>query len=312
MEHAFPSVRHLRHVVTDFPYFPALPPTLSFHGTVKLHGTNLGIVQDRADAPLQVQSRSRVLTREADNFGSWAFVHERLASFQSWFDRIRVELKVPPDSSVQLFGELAGRGIQKGMGISNVDKFVALFAASVDGKFQDWRRFADVQDEDNRVYNVSRFGTYELSVDAASPLDIEDRLKEMTEAVGQDCPAARYLGSRGAGEGIMWTCTDCDSTRLWFKSKCQAHSVRPVKAPIAESVDDMVQFVTEQRLLQGLEHLKEAGLDETIGNIGHFTRWVAKDVLKEEGQLLTTLQAKASTRAISAVANNWFKLRTLG
>lgn len=308
MEHTkFPSVRHLRHVVTDIPYFPALPQELSFEGTVKLHGTNLGIVEGRAGAPLQVQSRNRMLTQDSDNMGSWAFVHQRLGTFQRLLANIREDESVELECSVVVFGELAGRGVQKGVGIAHADVFFALFAVSIGGVFQDFRRFASLADEANRVYNVTCFGLYELSMDVSSPLECEDRVNKLTEAVGLDCPAAKYLGVKGTGEGIMWRCLDCDSTRLWFKSKSQAHSVRPTKAPVAECADDMLHFVTEQRLLQGLEHLKESGLDDSIGNIGRFTRWVSKNVMMEEGQLLTRNQEKASSRAISRVAGNWFK-----
>ena len=53
-------------------------PTLKFRGTVKLHGTNAGIVYDFETDDFTYQSRERVLTLTQDNAGfmQWAMNHE--------------------------------------------------------------------------------------------------------------------------------------------------------------------------------------------------------------------------------------------
>lgn len=42
-------------------------PVITFHGTVKLHGTNAGISFDPNTNELQAQSRNRIITPESDN-----------------------------------------------------------------------------------------------------------------------------------------------------------------------------------------------------------------------------------------------------
>jgi hypothetical protein len=298
-------------MASDLPYLPALPAEVRFEGTVKLHGTHIAIAQARAGAEVQVPSRNRKLSKAADNLGSWDFVHQRLPAFQRLLKKARTLAASHDEAAVVLHGELAGRGVQARVGVNQVDRFVALFAVSVDGAFQDFGGFGDLRDEASRVFNVRGFGTFEVTMDTRDPLACEDEVRTLTAAVGDACPAALALGASGKGEGIVWTCRECESTRLWFKSKADGFDVRPPKAPVPTDAEDFSRFVTPARLEQGLDHLRERGAPETIHSISLFTRWVVKDVLDEEGKLLSSAQAKAAAKGVARQAGAWFRSRVL-
>ena len=96
--------------------------------------------------------------------------------------------------------------------------------------------------------------------------------------VEQECPVAKKLGISGIGEGVVWTnITEhpmLENTHLFFKVKGQEHSVSHVTSLAmvdTEKVKNIAEFietvVTENRLKQGLEYLKEQHLDFNNENI---------------------------------------------
>ena len=317
----FPSIQHLRHLADTLAHFPDAPPDLRYLGTVKLHGTNMGVSQARAGAPVIAQSRNRLLSLEHDNRGTAEFVHERTDAFLRLFSAVRARAGAAPDAPVMLFGELAGRKVQSGVGISEAEKFCALFCVKVGDRYEDLEWYADVlRDEPSRIFNVLQFGRYEAVVRTADPLASEARLQELAEAVGRDCPAARFLGHPGRGEGIVWTCADVASERVWFKSKSAAYcaAVNAPKPPPPDTAelaklawDFAVTHVTEARLLQGLDHLVESErAPDRPESIGPFVKWVVEDTLKEEGGALTAAQARACRKEVASMAAAWFRCRT--
>ena len=61
-------------------------PTLTFTGTVKVHGTNAAIVRLK-DGTIYAQSRSRIITPTSDNAGFAAFVHLNQDKIEQMFQK---------------------------------------------------------------------------------------------------------------------------------------------------------------------------------------------------------------------------------
>jgi hypothetical protein len=302
---SFPEIKHLRHLADTLAYFPNAPDVLNYRGTVKLHGTNMCASQE-AGGDVRVFSRHRELGANKDNSGCHAWTMKRMPHFERLFEAVRSRSGCGDDVRVCIFGEFAGRGIQKRVGISAAEPFLAIFCVTIDGRRADLASFADLHDNEARIWNVLQFGTWDLLIRKADPMFVGSITEDLAERVGADCPAAKALGCPGAGEGIVWTCTDIDSSRLWFKSKCKAHSVcsAPPKKEKGKSDLQFAQefaeaFVTEARLEQGLQYLQEMGLDAVPGN---FIKWVVQDVVKEEGEC-----SKDCKDAVARKASVWFK-----
>ena len=134
----FLSIGELRNIVKDVRHFdPAAK--LTFTGTVKVHGTNTAVVI-HPDGTYHCQSRSRIITTEDDNlrFAAWVAANE--AEILHAATRIYGNLGVagPYSRDFVLYGEFAGRGIQKGVAVNDTDRFFYVFAAA-------WRKDEDCE-----------------------------------------------------------------------------------------------------------------------------------------------------------------------
>lgn len=337
----FPSIEQyrtvIRHVQTqtryagkdengDAIYDASKPlPTLKFRGTVKLHGTNAGIVYDVDTDSFTFQSRERVLSLTQDNAGFmlWAMSHEN-----DW--RYLVEnLSVPTDTkNIAIFGEWCGRGIQKGVAVSQLRKMFVIFAIKAidsegNGTWLDISEdeqclFCSDDPDDLSIQSIYDFPTYEIDIDFKFPEIAQNKMIEITEAVEAECPVGKHFGVSGIGEGVVWTCVSegWNDSGTWFKVKGEKHSASKVKTLAAvdvEAVENMRQFVksavTEARLEQGLDNLvREQLLPFEMKSMGDFIRWVYNDVLKEEMDTIVASQidTKKLGSAIANEARPWF------
>lgn len=333
----FPSIEQFRSVIRhvqqqtryagkdengDAIYDASKPlPTLKFRGTVKLHGTNAGIVYDVATKELTYQSRERVLSLTQDNAGFmlWAMSHEN--DWRYLFEN----LSLPSDKQVAIFGEWCGRGIQKGVAVSELPKMFVVFAVKViDANDKStWLDISDETDlimgeEEDRLYNIHSFPTYEIDIDFKFPEIAQNKMIEITEAVEAECPVGKHFGVSGIGEGVVWTCVSegWNDSGTWFKVKGEKHSVSKVRTLAAvdvEAVENIRAFVaatvTEARLEQGLDNLvREQLLPFEMKSMGDFIRWVYNDVLKEEMDTIVASQIdpKKLGGAIANEARPWF------
>lgn len=312
----FPSIDQFRQIVRevkshhdfqgkdengDTKYLHSSPyPTITFNGTVKLHGTNAGIVKykDR----VEFQSRERVLSLTQDNAGFMlAMMNKDLnLIFNQYYYT----------NYIAVYGEWCGQGIQKGIAISQLPKMFVIFAVNVDGV---WNDIVNI-DLPEGVYSINQFPSYELDIDFNSPELSQNKMIEITNEVEQECPVGKHFGVSGIGEGVVWKAKHNESF-YQFKVKGEKHSVSKVKTLASvnvEMVENVNQFVenvvTENRLLQGIEFMQREGkeLDQKI--TGDFLRWVHGDVIKEEADTIVAnqLDVKKVNSAISAKARIWF------
>lgn len=286
----FPLYRH------DTPY-----PTLTFSGTVKLHGTNASVVLYK-DGHIEYQSRENVLSLIKDNAGFMLSMSGKKIDFL--FNGIEFE------DYVAVYGEWCGQGIQKGVAISKLPKMFVIFGCKVDGKWIEFERF----DNEQVIYNINQFQKYSIDIDFNQPELAQNTLVELTMDVEKECPVGKYFGVSGIGEGIVWKC-NYNGEQYTFKSKGEAHSASRVKTIAAVDVDEInsvnefVDYVlTESRLQQGIDKLKEAGKEVTEKSTGDYLRWIVGDVLKEENDTIVEnqLNVKKVCSAISTKARIWY------
>tara|TARA_R110000868_G_scaffold320909_6_gene581937 strand:- start:526 stop:1497 length:972 start_codon:yes stop_codon:yes gene_type:complete len=277
-------------------------PTVKFKGTVKLHGTNAGIVLYAPNNVIEFQSRESILSLDSDNAGFMREVSAKKLNFL--FDGIEF------NDYLAVYGEWCGGNIQKGVAINGLPKMFVIFACKVDGQWIDFRR----SDPSQGIYNINDFQTYEILVDFNVPELSQNKIIELTIAVEEECPVGKFFGVSGIGEGIVFTANH-DGEHYMFKSKGEKHSVTKVKTIAAvdveqlESMNAFVDYsVTENRLNQGLEYMRRNKLEITQKNTGEFLRWVVGDIAKEETDVMegNKLDQKKINPLISTKARQWY------
>lgn len=181
-----------------------LPPEaylIPYIGTVKLHGTN-GSVVFHSEDEVVFQSKERVVTVGDDNNGFAAFMSrkdtaELLSQVKYLCEVNDVEFQFP----VEIAGEWAGRGIQKGVAIAEVEPFFAIFRVAV-GRDEatdtlNWLpptfQFG-IGLPDARIYSILDFGYWMANIPFNEPELVQNDLAELTREVENKCPAGKFFG----------------------------------------------------------------------------------------------------------------------
>ena len=314
---AFPSVEQFRNTVMDIGlratyigraedntplYDENLPkPTLTFKGTVKLHGTNAGVCFHPGSG-LWFQSRESIITLEQDNAGFARWAEANREAFGPLFAALAEAngIVFGADTVLSLYGEWVGKGIQAGVGIAEIPKAYFLFGASVsDGEAEEvWLETAGLRSVEHRIFHVEDYATYAIAIDFNAPQAAQAQLAELTAQVEAECPIAKAHGVLGVGEGIVWT-ADFLGKRFRFKVKGEKHSVSKVReiAGIAPeklaSIEEFVAYaLTENRFQQALSVVFGDPKRADIRRFGEVIKWINQDVLKEETD---TLEASGLT-----------------
>lgn len=292
---------------------------VEYVGTVKIHGTNGSVVWHSED-DVVFQSKSAVVAVGKDNMGfAGSMSNKNLSGILNEIKAICADNDIEFEFPVEIAGEWAGRGIQKGVAVTEVEPFFTVFRVAVgkvEGSGLKWippHLTYNVKDNDQRIYNIAQFGIHEIVIDFNNPAQVQNELIKLTEAVEAECPVGKFFGVSGIGEGIVWTPKDVEFAKdsgTWFKVKGEKHSSSKVKTLAAvdpERLANITEFVeyavTENRLEQGIQ---EVGLDRT--KIGEFVKWVATDIIKEETDVLeaSKLTMKDVGKDISNKARQYY------
>lgn len=328
----FPSIEHFRKVVKEVVTSsqPNNIPTLSFTGTVKLHGVNVGVLfnvdEHQEIIQMTAQSRNNELSIEKDHYGFCAFTKQPLTLefLKETVKKIIQESSKPVDTIV-VFGEFCGKSIQSKVAIQELDRMFVVFDVFViyqDGVQKYQSEFISLfENSEVRVFNINMFKTWHLDIDFNHPEESQTKLIELTEQVENECPVAKHFGVLGIGEGIVWRSDKLYNNKvLRFKVKGELHSV--TKADKIANIDieqlnnvkEFVDYaVTESRLKQGLEYLCEQGLYDgyhiETKDMPVFLKWLAMDVFKEEKDTIikNNLDEKLIRKQISSIGNKWIK-----
>jgi hypothetical protein len=241
------------------------------------------------------------------------------------------------DYIVTLYGEWAGKGINKGVGISQIPKSFFIFGLKLTPTGSNSEESEDkafwvpsdytscvghgdvliLNSPSNDIWNIASFKGYQIDIDFNNLNDAVKELTKLTEEVEAECPVAKEFGiENSTGEGIVWT-SFVDSIRHTFKTKGEKHRSSKVKkivevdAEKMNSVNEFVEYaVTKNRLNQGIEQVFTSTSEiPDITKTGNFIKWVLNDIIKEELDVLAAsgLEVKDVSGAISAKAVKWFK-----
>jgi hypothetical protein len=301
-------------------YDPSIKkPTLTFNGTVKLHGTNASVCFNSQDG-FWVQSRKNVITIEKDNAGFAFFAESNKVEFCALLDSVINKHQIDTkEFTVSIYGEWAGKGIQEGVGISQLDKAFYVFGVKIskpqDPEFNSyWLDSSDIKKPECKIYNVADYKTFTIEVDFNMPQLAQNKLVEITEEVEKECPIAKAFGiENGVGEGVVWT-TEFKGNVHRFKVKGDEHSVTKVKKLAnvdVEKLKNIQEFVTysvtENRFKQAIENVFGSNkLD--VKKMGDFIRWFVKDVTEEEMDTMVknNLEPKDVNKYISTKVREMF------
>ncbi len=136
----------------------------AFIGTIKLHGTNASIVYTKGAKRLpQIQARTWVIEDGKDSMGTRALLSK--APLHELVDEILRIHKSETFEEIYVVGEVAGRGIQKGVAITNLEPFFAIFNVRINGNWVDIRDYKSVALPKYRIFNVAQYPTFAITID---------------------------------------------------------------------------------------------------------------------------------------------------
>lgn len=308
----------------------AYPTSIVFERTLKLHGTNAGILVEPSGHYVP-QSRNRALTIDRDNLGfaAWAFRSEVERRIRALAHDIGVAngLNAEP---VVVYGEWVGPGIQRGVAVSQLpEKQFVVFGAGVpchDAEGNKSRRYIPIHRSLDHVNpEIGLRSIYEVGYeveevdlhDREQTAEFAERANAMIESIEEQCPWGARFGVEGPGEGYVYKPVGdhFGDSDLFFKVKGEKHQAGGGKKATTVSVDHLAvdKFVgmalTEARLNQGIEYLREMGKPIEMRSTGDFIKWVSKDVAEEmkEEVVESGLEWKHISKSLGAEAVRWWK-----
>lgn len=308
----YSSIGQFRNLVKDMAhYYEGRLPVLEFTGTTKVHGTNSSVIIT-PDGKQYPQSRNNILYESSDNCGFAAWHKSKEADFESF-----IKLLPPQTNPIVIYGEWAGRGIQKGVAVSEVEKFFYIFGVKVvtgdeDGQHIWLAQYPELTNGTDIIDSRSILHS-KIIIDFNDPQAVQNTLVKLTEAVEKECPVGKHFGVEGIGEGIVWEHITDEGEKFCCKVKGEKHSVSKVKK-LAEvdtekmnSIKDFIDYaVTDNRLEQAFKEVCNNNPDRKL--LGSFIKWISSDVNKEEADTLadSDLTMKDVGSPLSKRARDWF------
>lgn len=327
----FPSIEQYRHIIKELSersqfvgkdadgkaiYDKTKPlPTINFTQTVKIHGTNGGVILFK-DGTIRTQSRNRVLSPESDNNGFDKWVAER-ADYWRIAANNRLFNLHPAADKIVVYGEFAGENIQKNVAVTDTPKSFYVFSVVgfIDNKPIHHSSYDfDFVDNELSIYSIFQFPHQQISIDLNRADEYIPQLQEIALAIENECPVGKFHGVSGIGEGAVFTAY-YDNEVYRFKVKGEKHSASKVKllptvdVVMIKDVREFVeQTVTENRLQQGIDYMNEMQIPTDVKHIGDFLRWVVGDVHKEESDIIESkgFEKKLVNQEITKVAKRFY------
>jgi len=298
-----------------------VPPTLTFEGTVKLHGTNSGVSINR-DGEIWAQSRERNISIDSDNYGFAFFVEKNKDIFRKLFDQIDWK-----DADFKtIFGEWCGQGIQSGVAISTLPKMFVIFAVKLSYEDNTINKnyylksedFKHLKSPEHQIYNIQDYQTFHIDIDFDNPATSQNKLIEITKEVEKECPVGKAFGVSGIGEGVVWKYWEEDGSVVQFKVKGDKHAGKKNKVkkmaeidPIKlKNIQDFVEYATPEWRLQQMYEKVLGSVDAFPDRkkLGEFIKAVMRDIIDEETDVMVknNLEPKDIGKNISSAVKKWF------
>lgn len=301
-------------------YDSSLPlPKVVCHGTVKLHGTQSAVSYNTLTKEFWSQSRENIINPLKDNAGFAFFVESNKDVFLGLVNQVTSNNNESGEYVITIYGEWAGKGIQKGVAISEVDKSFYIFGVKISKPHVEdfsayWVDYSYLRSPDNRIFNVLDYKTYEVDVDFNFPELSQNKFVDIVSEVEKECPIAKTFGISGIGEGVVFTINH-NNRRYIFKCKGEKHSVSKVKTVAAVDVDKVNSArefadysVTKPRVEQGIQKVCGSIDNIDVKKTGEFINWIMDDIVKEESDTISenNLEVKDVSKYIKDKARKMF------
>jgi hypothetical protein len=271
-------------------------------GTIKLHGTHADILIHNDDR-IVFQSRNIVGLQVAkDNAGFATTMSQKTKAllrlrdlYVARFTQLNPDTPLDPTHPILVAGEWIGQSIQKGVAISELSKRFVIISVKINNQWQRDCDYGGIALPNHDIYNISRAGIFHRTLYPSDPQRTISEVEPLAEQVARQCPFAATFGLDGEGEGIVWKpflAPHNSNPSLWFKTKggrfkptfARAPRQSPERAEQNREVAAEVAKVwtSEQRLEQGLEYMREHGIQRTMKGMAPFLKWVQGDIVLEE------------------------------
>jgi hypothetical protein len=221
-------------------------------------------------------------------------------------------------------GEWVGPKVQTGVALEQFEKKVfVIVACNISNFWVPIEKYHDLHNEAKGIYNISRGRFQDLTMDVMKPEVAKEEIMRLTLLVENECPFSKTFSKTGTGEGIVWVPEQPlgADPKFWFKSKGEKHRISNTenlpmdkKARTADAKTKAKSFaehaVTENRLKQGLDYLREMGIDKKDAE-EQFLAWLYKDVTVEEKILLQERGIDYNFLKVSVreIGHAWYKER---
>lgn len=295
-------------------------PVVEFSITTKAHGSNAGVCYSEPDG-LWCQSRENVITVEKDNFGFAWFCEQNKEVLISIIKELATENNIDLNTHIiSLYGEWIGKGIQKNVAISELDKRFVIFEhfkvspiepqEDCNSEKAIWYKTISYSDfgvpqpdiewaesPKNKIFNIMKFPTKTISIDFSNPERAQNELLEIMQEVEVECPIGKAFGISGTGEGVVISHLTQDGSLIQAKVKGEKHAkgsgkvktLKPVDTEKLDKIDKCVEEICHTwRFEQGMVTVFGVDYEKTIDRkrIGEFLRFVSIDTLKEESDII--------------------------
>ncbi|WNL50695.1 RNA ligase [Ruegeria phage RpAliso] len=321
----FPSIESFSHVWAS--QARKTFPEATVYGTkIKLHGTNGGVRIQIDPHGVVAQSRKRDIFVGDDNAGFAAWVEAHKESFSIRREIMEGTPEAETIEHLTIFGEWAGRGIQKNDAVTRLDgKFFFVFAIQInDRMYSDPEIIEQIVPDLDELIVLPWFSPpiYRIDwVSGSDANDFADALEAHVNEIGERDPFIYDIfGVEGPGEGLVampatgWVGMDRDEfSSLLFKAKAEAHRVKSTERAVSrrmelptEATEFVDMFVTDARCQQALEEACD-GIAEKP-RTAEFLKWLGGDVKKESEVELSEmgLEWKQVAGLINKAAVRWF------
>jgi len=294
-----------------------------FANGVLVHNSNAGVSYNDSDG-VYTQSRNNAFgfDQGESHMGFTFLVKSKEQLFLNIINAVKEIYNVDTsEHTITIYGEWAGKGIQKNVGISEIDKAFYIFGCKIskpsDPEFTSY--WVDISDltfpESKDIWNIHEFKTFDIDIDFENPHIAQNKIIELVNEVENECPVAKHFGFSGIGEGLVFV-ADFMNNRLLFKAKGEKHcgvskvkTLRPVDEGKVTLVNEVADKVTPiWRLKQMFNEATKNGTEIERKHIGTYIKMVIKDVLDEDSDIIVDagLEPKDISGKVSVIAKEYF------
>lgn len=300
-------------------------PTITFTGTVKIHGTNAGIhcvKGDDNEYTLTPQSRTQVKGGAGGHMGFVEWVIRNTSTLKEvckTLTSIDTEL-----NDFVIFGEWAGRGIQNKVGVCELEKFFYVFDIydNLNERYvpllkDDGFPRADIanclRNPDIRMFYNIDFPQHAVDIDLNHPERSLDVINAITADIEKKCPVAITIArddeielKSTIGEGIVWKYND-----VLFKTKGEKHAGKgsgkkaDIDPIMVAAIDEFIErVVTEDRIKGIFDRVQdEVGDVLMMKNLKELMPALFEDIMSEESDALINGKPIEKQMVGSAISN---------